>query len=235
MRIGILQPGYLPWLGFFEQLSKSDVFVIYDDVQYDKNGWRNRNKIKNVQGPQWLTVPVSVKFSEHPMVVDVKINNRINWRKDHLLSIKHAYSKAPFYQDYIPIFEKEYSKGWENLADLDMHFILKLSEVLGLRDKKIVRSSTIDVTGDKIERLVKICKMFDADTFYEGAAGKDYIDVKHFKDSGIKVEFQEYKHPVYKQLHGEFIPYMSVIDLLFNHGKESLAIITNSISGEVLQ
>lgn len=232
MRIGILQPGYLPWLGFFEQLSKSDVFVIYDDVQYDKNGWRNRNKIKNVHGPQWLTVPVSVKFSGHPMVADVKINNRIDWRKDHLLSIKHAYSKAPYYEEYLPIFEETYLSSWEWLVDLDMHFILKLSEALGLKDKKVARSSAIGVAGDKIERLVRICKMFGADTFYEGAAGKDYIDVKHFADNGINVEFQDYKHPVYKQLHGEFIPYLSVIDLLFNYGKKSLAVITNSISKE---
>ena len=233
MVIGILQPGYLPWLGFFEQLNKSDVFVIYDDVQYDKNGWRNRNKIKNAHGPQWLTVPVSVKFSEHPIVADVKINNRLGWRKDHLLSIKHAYSKAPFYREYIPVFEEAYSKDWESLVDIDMHFILKLSEAIGLKDKKMIRSSTIGVTGDKIERLVKICKMLGADTFYEGAAGKDYIDVRYFMDNGIKVEFQDYRHPVYKQLHGEFIPYLSVIDLLFNCGKESLAVITNLTLGEV--
>ena len=157
MKIGILQPGYLPWLGFFEQLGRSDIFVIYDDVQYDKNGWRNRNKIKNIHGAQWLTVPVSAKFSERPLVSEVRISNRFNWRKDHLLSIKYAYSRAPFYRDYISIFEETYSKDWDKLIDVDMYFVLKLSEYLGLKDKKIVRSSAISVTGDRMGKLIKIC------------------------------------------------------------------------------
>lgn len=227
MRIGILQPGYLPWLGFFEQMYKSDVFVIYEDVQYDKHGWRNRNRIKTANGVQWLTVPILVKFEEHPLISEVEVDNKQNWRKKHLSAIQQSYSKAPFYKEYADIFEEAYSRDWEYLIDIDMYFITKLSECLGMGSKKIIRSSTLDATGDRVERLVNICKMFKADTFYEGAAGRNYLDEKHFAGHGIRLEFQDYKHPVYNQLYGDFVPYLSVIDLLFNHGEESLAILTN--------
>lgn len=227
MRIGILQPGYLPWLGFFEQMYRSDVFVIYEDVQYDKHGWRNRNRIKTANGVQWLTVPILVKFEEHPLISEVEVDNKQNWRKKHLSAIQQSYSKAPFYKEYADIFEEAYSRDWEYLIDIDMYFITKLSECLGMGSKKIIRSSTLDATGDRVERLVNICKMFKADTFYEGAAGRNYLDEKHFAGRGIRLEFQDYKHPVYNQLYGDFIPHLSVIDLLFNHGEESLAILTN--------
>ena len=232
MRIGILQPGYLPWLGFFEQMYKSDVFVIYDDVQYDKEGWRNRNRIKTANGIQWLTVPVMVRLETHPLVHEVKIDNKTNWRKKHLSSIRQNYSKAPYFKEYIAVFEEAYLKEWECLMDIDMYFILRLTECLGMENKKIVKSSTLNTTGDRIERLINICKLFNADTFYEGAAGRNYIDDADFAKHGIKVEYQDYKHPVYKQLHGDFVPYLSVIDLLFNHGKESLAILLNEKTAE---
>lgn len=225
--IGILQPGYLPWLGFFEQIYKSDVFVIYDDVQYDKEGWRNRNRIKTANGIQWLTVPVYVKLSESPLIMDVRIDNKDNWRKKHFNSIKMSYSKSPFFKEYINIFEEAYSTHWDLIVDIDMFFILKLADCLGMGDKKIVRSSTLGISGDRDNRLISICKELGADTFYEGAAGKNYIDVDYFARNGVKVEFQEYRHPIYKQLYGDFVPYLSVIDLLFNHGSESLSILVN--------
>jgi hypothetical protein len=227
MIMGILQPGYLPWLGFFEQMHRSDIFVIYDDVQYDKHGWRNRNKIKAPNGAQWLTVPVLIKFNERTLINEVKINNEVNWRKKHFFSIRQNYSKAPYYHHYSSIFEEAYERNWDYLIDLDMHFIVKLAEVMGIDTKKIVRSSTLEVNGDRIERLIAICKRFNADIFYEGASGKKYVDEKFFLKEGIKVEFQDYQHPMYDQLYGEFIPYLSVIDLLLNHGRESISILTH--------
>lgn len=240
MRIGILQPGYLPWLGFFEQMYKSDVFVVYDDVQYDKEGWRNRNRIKTANGVQWLTIPVLLRFDAHPLINEVKIDNKVNWRKKHLFSIRQSYSKAPYFKKYIEIFDEAFSREWDYLAEIDLHLILKLAECLGMGDKKIIRSTGTGIgkgigeegigkdnsgEGNKMERLVRICKLFEADTFYEGAAGRNYIDDNYFAGHGIKMEYQDYKHPVYKQLYGEFVPHMSVIDLLFNHGEESLSII----------
>jgi hypothetical protein len=232
MVIGILQPGYLPWLGFFEQMHRSDIFVLYDDVQYDKEGWRNRNRIKTPNGIQWLTVPVLLKSSEKPLILDVSINNKTNWRKKHLASIRQNYSKAPFFKEFIGVFEETYERDWECLLDIDMHFIRVLAECLGLGHKKIVRSSKLDIQGGRIERLIKICEIFGADVFYEGASGKNYIDEGDFLARGIKIEFQNFNHPEYRQLYGDFTPNLSVIDLLFNHGAESLGIITGTIKGE---
>lgn len=241
---------------------KSDAFIVYDDVQYDKEGWRNRNRIKTANGVQWLTIPVLLRFEAHPLICEVKIDNKVNWRKKHLLSIRQSYSKAPYFKKYIEIFDEAFSREWDYLADIDMHLILKLAECLGMADKKIIRSSTLNTekagtgidtgigkgigigkgtgketgigeegkgidSSNKMERLVRICKVFEADTFYEGAAGRNYIDDNYFAGHGIKMEYQDYKHPVYSQLYGEFVPYLSVIDLLFNHGDESLNIITN--------
>lgn len=227
MKISILQPGYLPWLGFFEQTYRSDVFVVYDDVQYDKNGWRNRNRIKTPNGPQWLTIPVYIEFEKYPIINTVKINNTIDWRKKHLFSIRQNYSKARFYKRYIDIFEYAYLREWEYLIDINMFFILKLAECLGVEGKKIIRSSTLNVKGDRIGRLINICKVFNANIFYEGLSGRDYIDEDCFAEQGIKVEFQDYKHPVYNQLYGDFVSHLSVIDLLFNSGEDSLSILAN--------
>lgn len=233
MVVGILQPGYLPWLGFFEQLYRSDVFVIYDDVQYDKNGWRNRNRIKTSNGIQWLTVPVLFKFEEHPRVFEVRVDNKSNWRKKHLMSIRQSYAKAPFFMDYIDIFEKTYSLEWSHLVDLDLHLINKLATALGLQNRKIVRSSSLDIQGGRIDRLIRICRHFKADTFYEGASGVNYIDPSDFMKHGINVEFQNYHHPVYQQSHGDFVPYLSIVDLLFNYGNTSMDILLGNYKPEV--
>jgi hypothetical protein len=239
MKIGILQPGYLPWLGFFEQMYRADVFVIYDDVQYDKEGWRNRNRIKGSNGLVWLTVPVHArsdrplpggnKEGSNALINEIRIDNKVNWRKKHLMSLKMNYTKSSFFDRYIGIFEEAYSRDWDYLVDIDMYFILKLAECLGMADKKIVCSSSLNVEGDRIERLIKICKMFGADVFYEGAAGRNYIDSTQFAGHGITIEYQDYKHPVYKQLYGEFTPYLSIVDLLFNCGDESLEIIESGV------
>lgn len=233
MMIGILQPGYIPWFGFFEQLYRSDVFVIYDDVQYDKQSWRNRNRIKTVNGVQWLSVPVLLKFEEHPQVNEVRIDNRTKWRKKHLMSIRQSYAKAPFFEDYIGIFEDTYSRDWEYLVDLDIYLVARLASALGIPDKHMVRSSTFEIPGGRIERLINICRHFKADVFYEGAAGANYIDMSDFKAHGIDVAFQNYQHPTYKQRHGDFVPYLSVVDLLFNCGDKSLEILLGKHKPEV--
>lgn len=225
MIIGILQPGYLPWLGFFEQIYRSDMFVFYDDVQYDKNGWRNRNRIRTASGVQWLTVPVLLKNESKQIIKDVKINNQENWRKKHLTSIRTNYSKGEYFNDYFPLLEKIYAREWNYLIDLNMELVYVLCDMLGLK-KPFKFSSELDVEGDKNSRLVNICNKLGANKFYEGQTGKEYINMDVFKSAGIEVEFQNYKHPEYSQLYGDFIPYLSVIDLLFNEGSQSLEIIT---------
>ena len=227
MRVVILQPSYLPWLGYFDQMFKSDVFVVYDDVQYDKNGWRNRNRIKTPQGPQWLTVPVLTKGRNFPLNREVEINNTSPWQTKHLKSIVQHYGKAPFFDQSIGPVEGILERRWTFLMDLVMAFKDMLMKQLGL-NRKIYFSSALKVPKlGKTERLIEICRHFGADTFLEGDAGKDYIDEALFAKMRIRLEYHSYRHPVYSQLHGEFVPYLSVIDLLFNHGGESLEILTH--------
>lgn len=224
-RIGILQPGYLPWLGFFEQMDSVDVFVVYDDVAYDKQGWRNRNRIKTANGVLWLTVPVHADFSETPRILNVRIDNRRDWRKKHMRTIEQSYAKAPCAAAYLPPLRAVYDEPWERLVDLDVRFVRILAEALGIRSE-VVRSSELGIEGDdRIDRLIRICRALDGAVFYEGASGRDYIDEERFLEAGVQVEYQSYAHPTYRQLHGEFVPYLSVVDLLLNHGPESLDIL----------
>ncbi len=222
----ILQPGYLPWLGFFEQMYRSDVFIFYDDVQYDKNGWRNRNRIKTPQGEQWLTAPVLISGQNRPLIKDVLIDNKTDWAKKHLKAISQNYSKAPFLNKYFGFFEEILLKKWERLIDLDVSLIEKINEILNIK-REIKFSSQLGISGGKTGRLINICRKLEGTHFYEGATGKDYIDEKEFESAGVIVEYQDYKHPIYQQLYGQFIPYLSVIDLIFNQGERSLDIILN--------
>jgi hypothetical protein len=173
-----------------------------------------------------------LKSSGSQMILDVAIDNKTNWRKKHLAAIRQNYSKAPYFKSYIDIFEDAYDRDWERLVDIDLHFIERLAACLGIEAKKMVRSSTLDMTGDRIERLINICKFFGADIFYEGAAGRNYIDEQDFLTQGVRVEFQDYRHPTYRQLYGDFTSNLSVVDLLFNHGAESLGIITGKANGD---
>lgn len=230
MKLVILQSSYLPWSGYFDQMTKAGYFIVYDDVQYDKHGWRNRNRIKTPQGIQWLTVPVLTKGKDKPLLKDVLINNDSHWAKDHLKSIKQNYSKAPFFKDCIHTFDELYAKEWKYLIDIDMAFILALKDKLGIATK-IMFSSDMEKSGDRIQRLIDICLEAGATEFIEGAAGKSYLageGEQRFKESGINIVYQDYKHPVYNQLYGDFVPYLSVIDLLFNEGDKSLGILSNA-------
>jgi hypothetical protein len=227
MKLGILQPGYLPWLGFFEQLYRTDLFVIYDDVMFDKGGWRNRNRIKTSNGLCWLTVPVIKENLLSTAVKDVLINNATDWRKKHFLTLCQNYRRAPCFKEVLPVIEETYQIPWEKLIDLDMFLIRKCMAMMGI-EKPLLFSSELEAQGDRNSRLVNICTQLGADIFYEGKAGESYIDNALFLKEGVTVVFQNYRHPVYSQLYGDFIPYLSVVDLLFNYGRKSLDVIISS-------
>lgn len=227
MTVVILQPGYLPWLGFFHQMYVADVFVVYDDVQYDKGSWRNRNRIKTANGVQWLTVPVLTKGRKMPSIKEVRINNESNWRRKHLESLVQAYGKTRYFDEYIKGFEHAYGREWELLIDLDMYFINYLAECLGCKTR-LEYASNLGVDGIKTERLVRICQALGSTEYFQGAAGRNYIDERLFFEVGIRLRYQDYVHPEYEQLYGEFVPYLSAVDLLFNHGPESLGILLST-------
>jgi len=224
----ILQPSYLPWLGYFAQFHRCDVFVVYDDVQFDKHGWRNRNRIKTPQGPQWLTVPVRTYKQDWPTNRAITIDNTQHWRKKHLASLRQNYAKAPFFANYVGLFDDLYSRDWTNLFDLNMASFRMLTQALGIV-REIRFASELGVAGDTVERLTAICQKVGANHFFEGHAGKNYIADDRFRSAGIDIEYQDYKHPVYPQLHGVFVPYLSIVDLLFNCGPRSLDIIAPSM------
>ncbi len=228
--IVILQPGYLPWLGFFEQMHRSDIFVIYDDVQYDKHGWRNRNRIKTPQGWQWLTVPVLTSGQNKPINKDVQIDNLHNWFVKHAASIRQHYSKAPFFDAYFQEFNAIYEKSWKFLIDLDLTLIELITDSLRLK-RELKFASDLGVQGSPTERLALICKHLGGTRFYEGKAGADYIDASIFQAHNVELVFQDYHHPEYSQLYGDFVGYMSIIDLLFNHGPDSLDILLHRKEG----
>ena len=218
--LAILQPGYLPWLGFFDQLQRADLFVYYDDVQYDKHGWRNRNRIKTHNGPLWLTVPVRHSGAKSPNILDVEIDGRTPWARKHVASVQQAYARAPFLRRYLPELEALLQREWTHLVELDIACVDLIARWLGVRSR-IERSSRLGIGGARSERLVNICRHFGALTYVSGDAAQAYLDVGLFERHGIAVEWQRYAHPTYPQLHGEFVPYLSALDLLFNCGEEA--------------
>jgi len=222
MICAIHQPQYLPWLGYFDKVAQADIFVILDDVQYKKNEWQNRNKIKTAQGWQWLTVPVIYKFGEK--INQVKINNQANWRKQHYQSLSINYKKASYFVQYDPFFKQVYEQSWDKIVDINVYLLKHLLQLLKI-NTRLIRSSELGIKTASTERLVDICKSLKADTYLSGIGGRDYLDLPLFSQNNISVIFQEYKHPEYVQLYNKFEPFMSVVDLLFNHGQESISIL----------
>lgn len=225
MIIGILQPSYLPWLGYFEQIHRCDVFVIYDTVQHDKGGWRNRNRIKTPSGPLWLTVPVLLKKKNFPIISEVEINQTEAWAKRHLKTLTQYYSKTRYFEEIIGDLERILLSGHRFLLDLNLEIIGWMNAKLGITTK-IVLASDLVVDGDREARIINIVHQLGGKTFYEGAAGRNYIDTELFRQNGLDVVFQDYAHPVYPQLHGEFVSHLSAIDLLFNCGPHSAVVLT---------
>jgi WbqC-like protein family len=221
----VLQPGYLPWLGYFDLLSKADVFVHYDDVQFDKHGWRNRNRVKGPKGAIWLTVPVLHHGRGGQSILEVEIDDRRDWRRKHLSTIGQLYAHAPFADAILPRLREIIERPWPRLVDLDLALIDWLAAEIGI-STPCYRASQLDIGGDRIERLVNLCKYFGASRYISGNAARDYLDVTRFAAAGIEVVWHDYAHPTYAQQHGKFVPYLSVLDLVLNAGARSLSVLS---------
>jgi WbqC-like protein family len=219
----VLQPGYLPWLGFFDQMARSDIFVFYDDVQFDKNGWRNRNRVKSPQGPHWLTVPVRGGLGQS--ILDVRIDDAQPWARKHVSTLRHLYGRARYFRAYQTELEEILLRPWSHLVDLDLAVVALLCRWLGL-ERETHRSSRLGVGGERSVRLLALCRHFGCDRYLSGDAARSYLDAASFAKAGVEVEWQNYHHPEYAQLHGAFIPHLSTIDLVLNHGDRSFDILT---------
>lgn len=223
--VTIHQPGYLPWLGFFEKMAKADVFVFLDDAQYEKNGFDNRNKIKTAEGWMWLTVPVKVSFGQK--LNEVIIADNTAWQEKHWRAITINYSKAPYFSLVQPFLKKIYEGKFEKLIDLNLAWIFYLAEALGIKSK-FIKSSDLKVRSVKSERIFEICQALNATTYLSGRFGKNYLREEEFIDNHIKIEYQDFQHPVYPQLYGDFLPAMAAIDLLCNCGPKSSSILSGN-------
>jgi hypothetical protein len=218
--LAVLQPSYLPWLGYFDQMNRVDDFVFYDDVQFDKHGWRNRNRVKGPTGePVWLTVPVLHKGLGFQPINEIRINNDTQWGRKQVATLRQSYARAPYLDRYLPQLETLLMQKWDRLVDLDLAMTRQLAAWLGI-DCTMTCSSELGITGERSERLLLICQRFGATRYLSGNAAQVYLDVDLFSRNGIEVSWQNYEHPVYPQLHGPFVSHLSVIDLLFNCGEE---------------
>jgi len=224
------QPVYLPWLGLFHKISLADKFVFFNKVQYLPKEWMNRNKIRTNSGEVWLTVPVLRKGYRDSNISELKINNNVDWKKKHLKTILLNYKKTPFFEKYCSFFEELYNKNWEYLSDLNEYMLKWFLKELGIKIE-FLKAGNFDFQCSKSDLVVEMCKKLKADMYIFGGLGKDYANVNDFEKENIKTIFQEYKHPTYPQIHGDFVPNLSVLDLLFNCGPKSYEIIiSNNIS-----
>lgn len=228
--ISIRQPVYLPALVYFDLLLQSDIHVIYDNVQYERRHYGNRNRIRNSshpQGWQWLSIPIIQKGKVNQLYSETQIDNKIPWAKQHWKAIISNYSKTPYFKKYSAFFEDIYKKEWNRLVDLNFaitKFILNELEI----NTKIVLASQLKTKRNfknKNDRLIEIVRELKGTTYLTVMGTKDYIDSKKFRQQNTNLVWHNFSHPKYKQLHGQFVPWMSSIDLLFNHGKKSINLI----------
>lgn len=215
--LAVLQPGYLPWLGFFDQMRRADVFVYYDDVAFDKHGWRNRNRIKSPTGPQWLTVPVRHKGLSGQKLLEVELDPNRPWRRKHVTALAQLYARSPHTADYLPQLGRTLDAPWTKLVELDIALSQLLAQWLCIRTATH-RASALGIPGSRSQRLVELCRQFGARRYLTGDSARNYLDLELFDQAGIEVVWQNYRHPRYPQQFGAFTPYLSVVDLLFNVG-----------------
>jgi hypothetical protein len=228
MKCVILQPSYIPWRGYFDQINRADVFVFYDDVQYDKHGWRNRNQIRTSQGRQWLTIPVHshAVVEKSVPIKNVKIDWSKPWNEAHWKALTFAYRRAPFFRNFAPLLESFYQRQDIFLADFTMDLTIALARELGIHHTRFIRSSEMAISGQKTDRLVQILEQLGATHYISGPSAKNYIEKEQFASAGITLEYMDYNYPEYPQLHAPFDPNLSILDLLLMTGPDALGYIT---------
>lgn len=218
----MIQPSYIPWRGYFDMIGRSDVFVFYDDVQFDKHGWRNRNRIKTPNGPAWLTIPVRKKGNvERAIRIDeIEIAAESGWNRKHIATLRQSYAKAPHLDRYMPLLERHLGDPPELLAELTIALTVDLARELGY-ETEFRRSSEMDLGGDRVERLLAVLAEVGATEYLSGPSAGSYIDEEAFTRAGIGLEYMSYDYGPYPQLHPPFEPQVSIVDLLFMCGPEA--------------
>ncbi|MBT9458021.1 MAG: WbqC family protein [Burkholderiaceae bacterium] len=216
----VLQSNYIPWKGYFDLIHDADLFVFYDDVQFTKNDWRNRNRIKTASGSKWLTIPVGTGTDRQ--VCEVEMADP-RWQSSHWDSLRQAYGKQPFFKHYRPFFEGVYlGQRWHSLSDLNQTLIKRIAtELLGITTR-FEDSRAYAAQGAKLDRLLHLLSLTGAQRYITGPAARDYIDAARFVEHGIELTWKDYSgYPVYEQAHPPFEHGVSILDLLFSVGPDA--------------
>jgi hypothetical protein len=215
--VAILQSNYLPWKGYFQIIDESDVFVFYDDVQYTKNDWRNRNIVKTAKGPVWITVPVLRAGRAGQRILDAQINPSVPWARSHRRTIEQSYARAPHLADALELLDAIYARSWDRLSDLNQFSIRRICEAIGIRTE-FQTSTDFPASDDPTGRLVEICRRLEATEYLTGPTAADYLDVRQFDAVGIECRFMKYDHPEYPQVHPPFDHRVSIVDVIAHCG-----------------
>ena len=229
MNVVVLQPSYIPRRGYFDQIQRADLFIFYDDVQYDKHGWRNRNQIKTSQGKQWLTIPVHSQGATHGLLIkDAEIDWSKPWARNHWKALSFSYAKAPYFQCYASWLESFYLREDRFLADFTIELTIALARELGITHTRFMRSSELaGIDGEKTERLVQILTRVGATHYISGPSATEYLEDGSLASAGITFEYIKYGYPEYPQLYPPYDPFVSILDLLFMIGKDALTYIAS--------
>lgn len=218
------QTSTFPWLGFFHKVALADKYVNFDQVQYSPKDWINRNRIKTDNGLVWVTIPVLTSGHREKVIADMEINNQTRWREKMWKTIQFAYKKARYFNIYAGFFDDLFKRDWQYLIDFNEYTFKWFIKTLGIKTE-LDDAVNYKFEGAKSDLVLDMCKKLNADIYIFGGEGKNYADQESFYRAGVIPYFQEYKHPVYSQLNGEFLSHMSILDLLFNEGPRSLDII----------
>jgi len=220
-KVAILQSNYIPWKGYFDSIAAVDVLVVFDDMQYTKRDWRNRNRIKTVQGLKWMSIPVEVKGKYFQKINETKVAER-GWQQSHLGILKHNYANARYFKEMFPLIEEFYlACDYQYLTEINLHFIQSINHFLGITTP-IKLSSEFQLHEEKTQRLVDICADLSGTEYFTGPVAKTYLEEEKFTQKGIKVRYWDYLgYPEYEQLNPPFEHGVTIFDLLFCKGAEA--------------
>ena len=218
MRCAVIQPSYIPWRGYFDIIRRVDLFIFYDDVQYDRRGWRNRNVVKSPHGPLWLTIPVHARNTQLDRTpINAIETDGTAWARRHYDTLHHLYARAPHFRELRPWIEQLYASPPPLLADFTIEVTMAIATRLGL-ETHFLRSSALGATGTKSERVIRLLNKVGATHYLSGPSARHYLDQDLFASHGIALELMTYGYPEYRQLYPPYDPHVSILDLLFMTG-----------------
>lgn len=232
MKVAIIQSSFIPWRGYFDFIASVDAFVFLDDVQYSKNGWRNRNRIKTPKGSRWMTVPVRHR-SLAQLIRDTEIDDRTNWRESHMRLWRENYGTAPYYRDVLALLGDMGRETVHTISELNIALTSRIALYLQIRTRTMC-SSDLGLSGTKTDRLIHLLKNLNATTYLSGPSADAYLDKEAFRNNGIQLEYKSYDYAPYTQLWGDFIGEVTVLDLIANCGPDAMQHIRSNSPDKVI-